>query len=111
MGDLVPHRVGDDLFKFDRVASHAFVRTLVNRDPIRHPKTLPDRAVRERHALIQPQQSRARRLAFHDDRDILKTATEPRWNPTQRTFYDFVELLRRQILWCHFRRARLRFAA
>src|SRR5207248_2834164 len=51
--DFVPDRIRDDLLQMFHAARHALVRTLINRDLIRHAERIADAAAGQRAAMIQ----------------------------------------------------------
>jgi len=68
--DFVPHGLGHGAPQLAFVARQAFMRPLVDGDPVRHGDGLADAAGGQRPTLVQTQQTRPRRLVLDDDDDV-----------------------------------------
>lgn len=69
--DLMPHGVHDVFFEFGDGSRHAFVRTLENGDLVGPYPGVEDTALGKWAALIQTEQSRARRFLLHYDENVV----------------------------------------
>src|SRR5262249_12878355 len=100
MCDFVPDRVRDNSLQLHPIPRHAFVRSLIDGDLIRHAESLAaDGAAGERHTVIQPEQSGTWRLGLDYDRDVFDPSAKWSGNSPQCALDDFVELLRPQDYW------------
>src|SRR5207244_9001529 len=90
--DLVPQRGRHLLLAMGFAARHALMRTLVNRDLVRHAKSFTDAPLGKGTALIQAQQARPRRLSLHHNDDVLEALSKSCGNAAKGSGNQLVEI-------------------
>jgi hypothetical protein len=73
---------------------HALVSALVNRDFVRQHKSVADMPMSQRPALILTEETGARRLLLHYERNILQAPSEAARDLLERTLYQGIEFAR-----------------
>jgi len=94
---LVPNGVPDDPLQMLRPPRHPFVRTLVNRNPVRHGKLVKDTPLGQGASLVEPQQPRLRRFALDSEDDIPDPFAIDGWNRPDRPLHQELEFHSRHI--------------
>ena len=92
MGDLMPDRFGNKLLELFHAPGHALVRSLINRDLIRHAEALAHAANGERSPVIQAQQAAPRRLGLDDNDDIVEALAESAGDALEGALHELIEI-------------------
>jgi hypothetical protein len=89
---LVPYCIFQEFFEVKVVSGEPFVRTLENRDSVRHRETVVDATPRQRASLVKAQKVGYRWFGFDYKDDILEPSPEATWNAFHGVLHHSVEV-------------------